>query len=327
MDSIPHGVQLPLFAFDKRCSVCGALKALDDFHRNRHNKDGHSSACKDCACARAQAWLRENKDRASQRARAYRQAHAVELAVKKRAYHGEHRAEHRAYCAARYQVKREEAREQSRAYDLANRAAILSRVREQQAHYRALPRERTEHGEKMCGACQTMKPLSDFHRNRSTKDGHLSCCKVCFLAARALEYQRNRERYREERRAWREAHPEHVKRWYRQRRLRHPEAHRLAKMRRRAREAMLEGTATAADLRLIYQCQRGRCVYCLVPLTDRYHVDHMIAVSVPGCTNWPFNLALACATCNQAKQARSAGEYLALLLRRDNRELLKESKG
>ena len=32
---------------------------------------------------------------------------------------------------------------------------------------------------KICTDCHTKKPLSDFHRNRYTKDGRLNQCKMC----------------------------------------------------------------------------------------------------------------------------------------------------
>ena len=32
----------------KRCTSCGRIKPLSDFHRNAHHKDGHSYDCKRC---------------------------------------------------------------------------------------------------------------------------------------------------------------------------------------------------------------------------------------------------------------------------------------
>lgn len=34
----------------KRCYKCGQIKPLDEFHKNRAQKDGHQSACKSCMC-------------------------------------------------------------------------------------------------------------------------------------------------------------------------------------------------------------------------------------------------------------------------------------
>jgi hypothetical protein len=50
---------------------------------------------------------------------------------------------------------------------------------------------------KVCGDCREEKPLSDFHRDRSTRDGHRWDCKVC-----------NRAKVTERQRQAREADPE-----------------------------------------------------------------------------------------------------------------------
>jgi hypothetical protein len=33
---------------EKTCTQCKGMKALNDFHKNSHSKDGHRSTCKDC---------------------------------------------------------------------------------------------------------------------------------------------------------------------------------------------------------------------------------------------------------------------------------------
>ena len=50
--------------------------------------------------------------------------------------------------------------------------------------------------EKRCTNCKETKPLTDFYKSKSTKDGHAYYCKVC-----------NRIRTRQ----WEQANPEHVK--------------------------------------------------------------------------------------------------------------------
>lgn len=40
----------------KRCPKCGETKPFTEYHRNRSNKDGLSSECKACACARTKSY-------------------------------------------------------------------------------------------------------------------------------------------------------------------------------------------------------------------------------------------------------------------------------
>ena len=35
---------------------------------------------------------------------------------------------------------------------------------------------------KTCNKCDQSKPLSDYHKNKKTKDGHAHYCKSCMLA-------------------------------------------------------------------------------------------------------------------------------------------------
>jgi hypothetical protein len=51
----------------KRCSMCGEVKPLTEFHRNRRRRDGLQNACKPCNIARNQRWYREHPDVRSRR--------------------------------------------------------------------------------------------------------------------------------------------------------------------------------------------------------------------------------------------------------------------
>ena len=46
---------------EKACRVCGVVKPLADYHRNRARPDGHRTECKDCANAYALAYLAEER--------------------------------------------------------------------------------------------------------------------------------------------------------------------------------------------------------------------------------------------------------------------------
>ena len=46
----------------KRCSMCGEVKLLDDFHRDRASRDGLQNRCKPCNIELNKRWYRENPD-------------------------------------------------------------------------------------------------------------------------------------------------------------------------------------------------------------------------------------------------------------------------
>jgi 5-methylcytosine-specific restriction endonuclease McrA len=92
-----------------------------------------------------------------------------------------------------------------------------------------------------------------------------------------------------------------------------PESHREKKLElKHARRAKMVGRYTAEDIAAIVNEQDGCCYYCGRALSrDRKerHVDHMTPVSRGG-TNWPDNIAVACADCNLRKGALTADEFL-----------------
>lgn len=51
---------------EKRCRVCGEVKLLTEYHRNRGNRDGRRSMCRTCVAAKDK--LRPKRDPAKQRA-------------------------------------------------------------------------------------------------------------------------------------------------------------------------------------------------------------------------------------------------------------------
>lgn len=46
---------------------------------------------------------------------------------------------------------------------------------------------------KTCSRCKAEKPVSDFHRNKSSRDGLQSLCKVCNCAAAKAGAKKARE--------------------------------------------------------------------------------------------------------------------------------------
>lgn len=129
----------------------------------------------------------------------------------------------------------------------------------------------------------------------------------------AAKYQREKDKIKAERRAYRAAHSEHCARLQRERYANNRVRHIGYVVIREARKRAAGGRFTPEDIGNIFHKQSGRCFYCCVFLGDTYEIDHVIPLSRGG-SNWPSNLALACPACNRRKMTRSAMEYALELL-------------
>jgi 5-methylcytosine-specific restriction endonuclease McrA len=101
-------------------------------------------------------------------------------------------------------------------------------------------------------------------------------------------YLLNRDKAKETHKAWRAANPDQT---------------RLQGNLRRAREQNAEGTYTVADIHRIGLAQNWKCYWCSTPSKEKYHVDHVVALSRGG-SNWPSNLVISCQPCNSRKHAK-----------------------
>lgn len=77
---------------------------------------------------------------------------------------------------------------------------------------------------------------------------------------------------------------------------------------RRAREVGAEGKFTKAEVKALFERQRGKCAYCSKSIRDGYHVDHIVPLARGG-SNWITNISLACAKCNTSKGAADPIEF------------------
>lgn len=190
---------------------------------------------------------------------------------------------------------------------------------------------------KFCKKCSTEKPKTEFYKQSASKDGLCPRCKSC-ESARAREwrarnperctetarkwkasnperyaanarawYAMNREKDVASSRAWREANPERyysvVRAWQKD----NPEKVAAISRKRRAKKLNSEGSHTAADVKAIFESQRGLCATCSTKLIksgkNRYHVDHIQPLAKGG-TNDKYNLQCLCPGCNQRKSAK-----------------------
>lgn len=83
----------------------------------------------------------------------------------------------------------------------------------------------------------------------------------------------------------------------------HPEQVAAQNHRRRARLREAEGSHSPSDILRIYMLQGRKCASCAVRVSKTtWHVDHIYPLSKGG-SNWPSNIQILCAACNQEKHA------------------------
>ena len=69
---------------------------------------------------------------------------------------------------------------------------------------------------KVCSKCGVWKPLEEYHKRKTSKDGRRSECKECQKEYRKQHYQNNKECYKEQNKQWREDNKEYRKEYEKQ---------------------------------------------------------------------------------------------------------------
>jgi len=221
---------------------------------------------------------------------------------------------------------------------LAQRARGGGRLARQEA-------QRAAHPDKVCSKCRESLSLAQFTSQRTSADGRRNICNACLAeisrarhaanpasrrASAKLYFQRHPEKVRAEKSRSRKKNIQHMRAYMTKWRAkqgpdsnyykgilewgrRNPEKRRAAYRNYKARVTQLPGRHTANDIKQLYEAQNGKCANpkCAVSLAAGYHVDHKIAVTRPGSSNWPSNLQLLCPLCNRRKSAKLFDDWLA----------------
>ena len=186
---------------------------------------------------------------------------------------------------------------------------------------------------KHCSRCREWHPLSNFHKNRSHRDGLQIYCKPCMNMTTAESRSRHMEdvraRSRAERKRFREQNPERAKKEYREwyytkgqvyhRKHKEQNRERYIENKRKWRAANPDKVQTENAHRSAWRrgafgqhssvewkslCAKfgGRCLCCggKVKLTR----DHIIPTTDPSCSNEIWNVQPLCMPCNSRKNNR-----------------------
>lgn len=129
---------------------------------------------------------------------------------------------------------------------------------------------------KACGACETVKPIDQFSRNRTRKDGRQNSCKACMAVRTKAWYRANKPRAAELQTRWREENRERTRELQRNERAEDPAGRRERE--RRVREKHPEKVNARQALR--YAVRTGKvqkadsCERCGQPSDRSLHGHH-----------------------------------------------------
>lgn len=188
---------------------------------------------------------------------------------------------------------------------------------------------------KQCSKCKIEKPLDQFSKDSSRKDGKQLHCKECNRIAgekyrsenpekrRAMCASwdaRNKDRKKEHKRRYISRHPEKIaEQWARYRennleRLKkyqqeNQESRRANEATRRARKVKAGGTHSGDDIKELLRLQRGKCACCRDDIRKKSHADHIVPLARGG-SNDRSNIQLLCPTCNRKKHAKDPIDWM-----------------
>ena len=187
---------------------------------------------------------------------------------------------------------------------------------------------------KRCSSCRQTFSLSQFHRDKRTKDGHRYNCKLCVkaygaansahLSAQSAQWNKaNPEKRRAYLATYNQKHGDAIRAYRRHYYLQHlleakererkwrkdnPDKNASNSRNYKARKTNALGKHTAEEIEAMTRDQGGLCAYCEIPLFGSFQVDHMIPLSRGGHNDWS-NLAIVCACCNKSKSAKTVEEF------------------
>lgn len=91
----------------KKCTKCGEVKPLEDYHKLRAAKDGCRTYCKKCAIRDASSWALKNKQKVVEQAREYRKSNSEKTREISRNYYKRNKQARKEYKISYNSKKRQ----------------------------------------------------------------------------------------------------------------------------------------------------------------------------------------------------------------------------
>ena len=153
---------------------------------------------------------------------------------------------------------------------------------------------------KTCVTCGRTKFILEFHRVSKASDGHETRCKSCKRVVRKLDYEKNKERYKQQASEYIKSHPDKHLAYQRATWRNNPEKYRAISRRNVHRRKVRKGESyTLAEWFALCERYDNRCLRC--GEKKRLTVDHVIPISKGG-ANTIDNIQPLCFECNDLKK-------------------------
>lgn len=155
---------------------------------------------------------------------------------------------------------------------------------------------------KRCSKCGVEKDLSEYHKEKTGRDGFRNDCKAC----RKQNYQANREAALKRKKQYYQDNREAVLEYDKQYRKNNPEVSRKNERRRRAMKKGIQENYTKQDEFYTRQLFAHMCFRCKA--TDNLQIDHHYPLS-KGHALERDNAVLLCKSCNSSKHNKMPEEF------------------
>lgn len=173
---------------------------------------------------------------------------------------------------------------------------------------------------KICTKCKEVKPLDEFGKSSSTKDGKQYLCKPCHVKnvaaskakrpwVNAENRRKHREKELEKNRLYKAARRKQMVEYTSEWRKNNPEKTKTQRANYKAKRRSAKGKLSSGISEKLYTLQRGKCACCGHELGKDFHIDHIVPLALGG-ENVDSNVQLLKAECNLRKGAKDPVEYM-----------------
>jgi len=171
----------------KRCSKCGKLKPLTAFYKNKRNKDGLNSLCRECC----KELYKKNKEKKLNYYRNYYKKHKEEKLNYAKNYKKNNRERISRYRREYYEKNREREKQRQREYYRKHKEEIIAKQRIRVIgsggrYFRKLNKRNWTGYCELCGR-SNIKQLSYHHWDDKNPSKGIWICNSCHMMVTAYE--------------------------------------------------------------------------------------------------------------------------------------------